>query len=769
MTGSNRNNHRPGPAIGHSPDPADADLWLSACLSCAPRPKCFALQKQYTTAIAENLSGLIEDVVFFNEENGFAVIKVKAKGHRDPVTIVGSLPSVNPGEWVSAQGRWVQDRQFGQQFRAELLTSTPPTTREGIEKYLGSGMVKGIGPTYAQKLVARFGEGIFDIIENQSARLEEVDGIGPKRRRQIKDAWAEQKVIREIMVFLHSNGVSTSRAVRIYKTYGDDAIEKVRTNPYTLAKDIPGIGFKTADQIAQKVGIPIDSLVRACAGLNHVLLEATGQGHCALPIELLKDETGKLLLVNEQIIDTALQRTLAAGDLVLENVGGEDLVFLPALKRAEEGIAGRIKMLSAAASNYPPIVFDKAVAWCQERTGKEFAPSQKEALKQALASRALIITGGPGVGKTTLVNAILLILRAKKVNCVLCAPTGRAAKRLSETTGLEAKTIHRLLEVQPATGRFARNESNPIACDLLVVDECSMVDVTLMHHLLRALPARASLLLVGDVDQLPSVGPGMVLRNLIDSGIVSVVRLTEVFRQAAHSRIITTAHRINEGRMPEPGAKDGDFFFIDRAEPEQVAETLVEMVKTRIPAKFGFDPLRDIQVLCPMNRGSLGIRELNVRLQKELNPARPGEPVADKFGWKFRVRDKVIQTENNYDKDVFNGDIGQIASIDPDEREISVRFDQREVNYDYGELDELSLAYAITIHKSQGSEFPAVLIPLAMQQYLLLQRNLIYTAITRGKKLVIVIGQSKALAAAVRNNRTGQRFSGLLWRLKTEL
>jgi exodeoxyribonuclease V alpha subunit len=630
-------------------------------------------------------------------------------------------------------------------------------------------MVKGIGPTYAKKLVAKFGEGIFDIIENQSARLEEVDGIGPKRRRKIKDAWAEQKVIREIMVFLHSNGVSTSRAVRIYKTYGDDAIEKVRANPYRLAEDIAGIGFKTADQIAQKVGIPVDSLVRACAGLNHVLLEATGQGHCALPIGLLKDETGKLLLVNEQLIDTALQRTLAAGDLALESIDGEELIFLPALKRAEEGIAGRIRILSASASNYPPIVFDKAVTWCQGRTGKEFAPSQREALKQALTSRVLIITGGPGVGKTTLVNAILLILRAKKVNCVLCAPTGRAARRLSETTGLEAKTIHRLLEVQPGTGRFARNESNPVDCDLLVVDECSMVDVTLMNHLLRALPVRASLLLVGDVDQLPSVGPGMVLRNLIDSGVVPVVRLTEVFRQVAHSRIITTAHRVNEGRMPEPGAKDGDFFFIDRAEPEQIAETLVEMVKTRIPGKFRLDPLRDVQVLCPMNRGSLGIRELNVRLQEELNPARAGEPVAEKFGWKFRVRDKVLQTENNYGKDVFNGDIGQIVTIDPDEREVAVRFYQREVRYDYGELDELSLAYAITIHKSQGSEFPAVVIPLAMQQYLLLQRNLIYTAITRGKQLVIVIGQTKALAAAVRNNRTGQRFSGLLARLKSAL
>jgi exodeoxyribonuclease V alpha subunit len=707
-------------------------------------------------------------VTFFNEETGFSVLKVRVKGHRDEVCVVGSLPAANPGEWLTAEGQWVQDRQFGQQFRAHLLASAAPSTREGIEKYLGSGLIRGIGPVYARKLVAAFGEKIFDIIENQSARLQDVEGIGPNRRREIKSAWAEQKVIRQIMVFLHSNGVGTSRAVRIFKTYGENAIEKVRENPYRLAQDIPGIGFKTADQVAQKMGIPFDSLLRAEAGLRHVLLTATDAGHCALPLETLREEAAKMLLVQDSVVESAFERALLARELALETVGDEKLVFLPRLQRAEQSVAARVQKLCATAPGYPEIHFDRALAWVQERTGKQLAPSQCEALKEALTRRMLVLTGGPGVGKTTLINSLLQILRAKKVNCVLCAPTGRAARRLSDTTGLPAKTIHRLLEVDPRQGGFTRNEGNPLECDLLVVDETSMVDLPLMHSLLRALPQNAGLLLVGDVDQLPSVGPGMVLRNLIESGIVPVVRLTEVFRQAANSRIITSAHQINQGRVPETPGDDAlsDFYLVQRDLPERIVATVLEMVKSRIPKKFGLDPLRDVQVLAPMNRGLLGVQELNLRLQAELNPPRPDRPEIEKFSWRFRVGDKVMQTENDYDKDVFNGDIGQVLRVDQEQRELVARFDNREVTYAFGELDELVLAYAITIHKSQGSEFPAVILPLATQHYLLLQRNLLYTGVTRGKQLVVIVGQQKAVAMAVRNNRTEQRYSGLLHRLR---
>lgn len=713
------------------------------------------------------LRGLVERVTFHNDETGFAVLRVKVGGKRDLMTVVGPAATANPGEWITAEGRWTRDREHGMQFRADRIETQPPDSAEGIEKYLASGMIRGIGPTYAKKLVDKFGASVFDIIDKESARLQEVDGIGPERRRSIKAAWAEQRVIREIMVFLHANGVSTSRAVRIYKSYGEDAISRIRNDPYCLAKDIHGIGFKSADSIAMRLGIDADSLLRIRAGLAHAVAEASGDGHCALPRADLIQVASTLLDVDLARVEDALGREIARGELVEESIGGESLVFLPALRTAEEQIASKILALAARkATGYPAIQVEKALEWVQEKTGIALSESQADALRTALAHPVAVITGGPGVGKTTLVNAILKILRAKGVRCVLCAPTGRAAQRLGEATGLEAKTIHRLLEPRPGGG-FLRDEGNPLEGKLFVMDEVSMVDVPLMARFLRALPAGGNLICVGDPDQLPSVGPGLVLRALIETRVVPCIQLDVVFRQAEASRIIRAAHAINAGKLPEREApENSDFFFIERADSQAIADTIIDLVKTRIPGKFGLDPVRDIQVLAAMRRGTVGVRSLNERLQDALNPRREPDFSVQRFGAEFRAGDKVLQTRNNYDKDVFNGDIGIIRSIDPGEREVTVDFDaKRRVTYDFGELDELEAAFAITVHKSQGSEFPCVIIPVAMEQYLLLQRNLIYTAVTRGKRLVLVVGPTKALATAVRNHEVVRRNSGLSARL----
>jgi len=587
-----------------------------------------------------------------------------------------------------------------------------------------------------------------------------VTGIGPKRAARITAGWAEQKVIREIMLFLHANGVGTSRAVRIYKTYGADAVQVITENPYRLARDIRGIGFRTADLVAQKLGIESTASIRVRAGISFALAEATGQGHCGLPVEELIEPAGKLLEVLPDLIEAALVLEVEAGDVVADTLAGRRCIFLAGLYRAEQVIAERLRLLARGMPPWPAIDAAKAIPWVEGRTGLALADSQREALRLALTSKVLVITGGPGVGKTTLVNSILKVIGAKGVELALCAPTGRAAKRLSESTGLEAKTIHRLLESDPKTGGFKRSDEHPLDCQLLVVDETSMVDVPLMRALLKALPDEAALLLVGDADQLPSVGPGQVLADIIGSGTVPVVRLTEVFRQAAESQVIVNAHRINQGKMPVLEAREGsDFFFVDAADPEEGVRKLLIVVAERIPGRFGLDPVRDVQVLCPMNRGGLGARSLNIELQKALNP--PGELRVERFGWTFCPGDKVMQVANDYERDVFNGDLGVITGLDLDEAELTVSFEGREVAYGFGELDELVLAYATTIHKSQGSEYPAVVIPLTTQHYTMLARNLLYTGVTRGKRLVVLVGQRRALAIAIKNGSGRRRWSKL--------
>jgi exodeoxyribonuclease V alpha subunit len=713
------------------------------------------------SSVTEAMAGLVERVTFHNLENGFCVLRVKARGHRDLVTVVGHAAMITAGEFVQISGTWVNDRTHGQQFRASFLKVTPPTTMEGIERYLGSGMIRGIGPVYAKRLVRAFGEAVFDLIEQQPTRLREVTGIGAKRAARIIAGWEEQKVIREIMLFLHANGVGTSRAVRIYKTYGNDAVRVISENPYRLARDIRGIGFRTADQIAAKVGIEKTALVRVRAGISYALAEAMNEGHCGLPVAELTALTGKLLEVPEPLIETALELELQAGDIVADQMEDRHCAFLAGLYRAEQTIAERLRLLVSGVPSWPPIDAATAIPWVERRTGLQLAQSQREAVRVALANKVLVITGGPGVGKTTLVNSILKIVIAKQVRVALCAPTGRAAKRLSESTGLEAKTIHRLLETDPRTGEFRRTEEHPLDCDLLVVDEASMIDVLLMRSLLRAVPDKAGLLIVGDVDQLPSVGPGQVLADIIAANVLPVVRLTEVFRQAAGSRVITNAHRINRGQMPEltNGNAPSDFYFIDAAEPEDGVAKIVAVVRDRIPKAFGLNPIRDVQVLCPMNRGGLGARSLNIELQKALNP--PGDTRVERFGWTYGPGDKVMQVENNYDREVYNGDLGIVQQVDDEEAELVVAFDGRDVRYGFGELDELVLAYATTIHKSQGSEYPAVVIPLVTQHYMMLARNLLYTGVTRGKRLVVLVGQRKALAIAVRSQGSHRRWSKL--------
>ena len=711
----------------------------------------------------EPLSGLVERVTFHSPETGFCVLRVKVRGHRDLVSVLGSAASVQPGEFIQCSGRWDNNRDHGMQFKTTFLKVMPPTSIDGIEKYLGSGMIKGIGPHFAKKLIQAFGENVFDVIETEPDRLLELSGIGAKRVERITSGWADQKAIREIMVFLQSNGVGTSRAVRIYKTYGADAIPLVSENPYRLAKDIKGIGFKTADLVADKLGIEKTAMIRARAGISYTLTEAVSEGHCGLPEDDLLPAAEKLLEIPTTILRDALQLELQDETIIADNMADQRCIFLGHLWNAERLISERLKLLAKGKPYWPEIDATAAIHWIEKKLGVTLANSQKQAVEKAVSSKVMVITGGPGVGKTTLVNAILRILTAKAVNVMLAAPTGRAAKRLSETTGMEAKTIHRLLEVDPMRGGFKKGTDDPLECDLLVLDETSMVDVPLMASVLKALPDKAGLILVGDVDQLPSVGPGQVLSDVINSGAVPVARLTEIFRQAAQSKIVTNAHKINSGYIPNLETvkdEETDFYFVEALKPEEAIHKIIEIVANRLPKRFGFDAIHDIQVLCPMNRGGIGARSLNVGLQKALNP--PTDDISiEKFGYTYRVGDKVMQTDNDYDKEVFNGDVGYVRHIDPELQEMKIEFDGKEVEYLFGELDQVALAYAVSIHKSQGSEYPAVVIPFMMQHYMMLRRNLLYTGITRGKKMVILIGQKNAIGMAVKGRIEGRRWSKL--------
>ena len=714
--------------------------------------------------------GFLERITYYNEENDFMVAKLQEKGKKELTTIVGNLSGINPGESLKVTGRWVQNKKFGEQFQVENYEVTVPATVHGIMKYLGSGLIKGIGPIMAERIVKKFALDTLEVIERTPGRLSEVESIGPKRIAMITKAWEEQKEIREIMIFLQGQGVSAAYSAKIYKQYREHSIEVVKENPYRLAHDIHGIGFITADKIAQNIGIDPNSLIRAKAGVIYVLNELTEEGHVYYQKRDLTRKAKEILKVDEELIGKAISELSNEKEIFIEGINNGDslkAVYLAPFYVAETGIAQQLRKLKESSSNIRPINPEKAIDWVQQKLNIELAEKQKEAIILAASSKVLIITGGPGTGKTTIITAILRIFQQLKLRILLAAPTGRAAKRMSEATGWEAKTIHRLLEYSPQKGGFKKDQDDPLEADVVIIDEASMIDTLLMYHLLKAIPLHAHLILVGDVDQLPSVGPGNVLRDIIDSGIFTVVRLTEIFRQAQTSMIIVNAHKVNRGEFPilkEIEKKEvTDFYFIQEEEPEKTLNQILSLCSERIPKHFGFHPIRDIQVLTPMHKGVIGAINLNIELQKRLNPDQQSITHGSRT---FKLHDKVMQIVNNYDKEVFNGDIGWVSRIDQEDRELTIDFDGRLIPYDFSDLDEVALAYAISVHKSQGSEYPVVILPVTTQHYMLLQRNLIYTGITRAKKLVVLIGTKKALAIAIRNNKPQLRFTLLSERLK---
>jgi len=714
------------------------------------------------------VTGVLERVVFSNEENAWSVVRLTVPGEREPVTAVGNLLGVQPGESLRLEGQWVVDPKFGRQLKVSSYSVVAPSTAEGIERYLGSGMVRGVGKEMAKRLVAAFGLQTLDVIEREPERLKEVKGLGPKRRAEISRAFAEQREAREVMVFLQSHGVATGHAIKICKRYGQDALRQVREDPYRLAIDIHGIGFLSADRIAAALGFAKTAPQRVEAGVLHLLAEAADRGHLFLPATRLTEEARRLLEIPAAPVEAAVETLSAAEQVIVEPLPKNEpaagsAVYLKPLHAAEAGLAARLRALLAQPVLPLQIDAERAVAWFEKKEGVTLAPAQREAVRRGLTSKVLVVTGGPGTGKTTLVRGIVEILGKKERTVALAAPTGRAAKRLAEATGSPAATIHRLLEFDPRARRFLRDHDRPLACDLLIVDEASMLDTVLAYHLLKAIPNGGRLILVGDVDQLPSVGPGRVLGDLIRSGKVDVVSLDFIFRQGETSQIVQNAHRIQRGELPV-ASRDlgGDFFLAERGRPEEVLETLVELVTRRIPARFGLDPVEEIQVLSPMNRGLLGTDNLNQVLREVLNPG--GRAVAH-GPHNLRVGDKVMQVRNDYELEVWNGDLGRVTGVDEENERLAVEIDGRQILYDFPQLDELVLAYACTIHKSQGSEYPCVVVPLHTQHHVMLQRNLLYTAVTRARRLAVLVGERRAIAVAVGNGRTGARFTLLAERL----
>ena len=718
------------------------------------------------------LKGTLDRIVFHNEDNGYTVFRLKLQGKADPVTVVGHMAGPQAGVGIAVTGVFANDARFGRQFKMETFETTLPATLQGIRHYLGSGLIKGVGPRIAARIVDEFGEETFNILDNDPDKLTAVKGISLRLASEIKSAWAEHQGIRDLIMFLQPHGVSTAYAVRIFREYGADSLEIVRQNPYRLAMDVRGFGFITADAIAMKIGFEHDSELRAEAGLLYVLQRLVDDGNVFYPLEELVHQTADELGITVELVREAVLALVRDDRVVLDDLEQEDgttftAVYITRYHHCEKKIAhylGRIlRSPKSVLFSNPEELLKKIL----KKLPISLADEQQEAARRSLAGKILVVTGGPGTGKTTVIHAIIELFKTQKARILLCAPTGRAAKRMTETSGLEAKTIHRLLEYSPGEDGFARNENNPLACSLLVVDESSMLDTLLLYHLLKAVPLGATVVFVGDINQLPSVGPGSVLKDIIESGVVDVVQLTEVFRQAATSQIIVNAHYINRGIVPEVGrnATDAltDFYFIRQDDPEQAATMIVDLVKNHIPRRFKFDPVEDIQVLTPMHKGSAGVQMLNTRLQETLNP----QSLMVKRGERqYRLDDKVMQIRNNYEKDVFNGDIGRIVYLNTEERELSVNFDGRNTLYSFDELDEIAPAYAISVHKAQGSEYPAVVMPVLTQHYMLLQRNLLYTGVTRGKKLVILVGSYRALNMAVGNNKTSKRHTWLAHRLR---